>query len=111
MLTPAQTTAVVLAGGFGTRVQHLLPNLPKPMASVAGKPFLEWVVRYLARKYIRNVVLSTGYRAKTVERHFAASPVKTVTVKCVPETKPLGTAGGFLNAVRGCGQKPERGWS
>jgi D-glycero-alpha-D-manno-heptose 1-phosphate guanylyltransferase len=40
-----QVVAVVLAGGFGTRVRHLLPGVPKPMAVVAGKPFLEWVVR------------------------------------------------------------------
>lgn len=99
MLTPNQATAVVLAGGLGTRVHHLLPNLPKPMASVAGKPFLEWVVRYLARQNIRRVILSTGYLAETVERHFATQPVKTVVVRCVRETKPLGTAGGFLKAI------------
>jgi NDP-sugar pyrophosphorylase family protein len=94
-----QVTAVVLAGGFGTRIKHLLGDLPKPMAPVLGKPFVEWVVRYLAAQGIQNVILSTGHLANTVEKHFAPQPVKNVRVICVPETTPLGTAGGFLNAA------------
>ena len=95
-----QISAVVLAGGFGTRIKHLLGDLPKPMAPVNGKPFLEWVVRWLAAQNIRRVVLSTGHLTEPIEKHFAAQPVAGVTVSCVPETTPLGTAGGFLNAVR-----------
>lgn len=76
------------------------------MAPVAGRPFLEWVVRYLAAQRIRRVILSTGYRAETVASHFASQPVTDVHVTCVPETKPLGTAGGFLNAIRESGEKP-----
>ena len=94
-----QTTAVVLAGGFGTRIKHLLGDLPKPMAPVDGRPFLEWVVRWLAAQNVRRVVLSTGYMTEVIEKHFAQQPVAGVQVSCVPETTPLGTAGGFLNAV------------
>ncbi|HWY77977.1 MAG TPA: sugar phosphate nucleotidyltransferase [Verrucomicrobiae bacterium] len=99
-------TSVVLAGGYGTRVQHLLPGVPKPMAEVAGKPFLEWVVRYLGKQGIRRVVLSTGYLAEVVERHFEKSPIAGVTTRCVPEIRPLGTGGGFLHAARTAGDKP-----
>lgn len=95
-----QTSAVVLAGGFGTRIKHLLGDLPKPMAPVNGRPFLEWVVRWLGAQNIRRVVLSTGHLTETIEKHFSSQPVAGVTVSCVPETTPLGTAGGFLNAVR-----------
>ena len=105
-VAPEQITAVVLAGGFGTRIKHLLGDLPKPMAPVNGKPFVEWVVRYLAAQGIRNVILSTGYLAKTVEKHFAPQPVKNVRVTCVPETTPLGTAGGFLHAARSAKNNP-----
>ncbi len=93
-------TAVILAGGFGTRIKHLLGDLPKPMAPVNGKPFLEWVVRWLAAQNIRRIVLSTGYMTEVIEKHFSSQPVAGVTVSCVPETTPLGTAGGFLNAVQ-----------
>ena len=107
--SPDQIIAVVLAGGFGTRIQHLLPDVPKPMAPVNGKPFLEWMIRYLSAQGIRKVILSTGHLAETIERHFQQQPVKNVAVRCVPETAPLGTAGGFLNAVRGSAEKP-RAW-
>jgi len=103
---PDQVTAVILAGGFGTRIQQLLPNLPKPMAPVNGKPFLEWVARYLAAQGIRQVILSTGYLAETIERHFQNQPVKELTASYVRETEPLGTAGGFRNAVRGAATTP-----
>lgn len=103
---PEQITAVVLAGGFGTRIKHLLGELPKPMAPVNGRPFVEWVVRHLAAQGIRKVILSTGHLAETVEKHFAPQPVKNVRVTCVPETTPLGTAGGFLNATNGAKEKP-----
>ena len=105
-ILPNQITAVVLAGGFGTRVQQLLPDLPKPMAPVAGRPFLEWIVRYLAAQAIRRVILSTGHLAAVIEKHFRAQPVYGVNVSCVPETRPLGTAGGFLNAIRHASNPP-----
>ena len=105
-VSPEQITAVVLAGGFGTRIKHLLGDLPKPMAPVNGRPFVEWVVRYLAARGIRNVILSTGYLAEAVKNHFSPSPVKNVRVTCVPEISPLGTAGGFLNAASSAAGKP-----
>jgi D-glycero-alpha-D-manno-heptose 1-phosphate guanylyltransferase len=101
-----QIIAVVLAGGFGRRVEHLLPDIPKPMALVNGKPFLEWVVRYLAAQNIRRVILSTGHLAAVVEKHFQTQSVPGINVSCVPETEPAGTAGGFLNAVRHNKNKP-----
>lgn len=101
-----QVTAVVLAGGFGTRVAHLLPGIPKPMARVAGKPFLEWVVRYLARQGVKNVVLSTGHLSQVIEEHFREYLVPGVRVRCFAETQPLGTAGGFLNAAHLSGDAP-----
>ena len=50
--------AVILAGGYGTRVKHLLPNIPKPMASVVDKPFLEWIICYLKQQGITQQILS-----------------------------------------------------
>jgi D-glycero-alpha-D-manno-heptose 1-phosphate guanylyltransferase len=106
-VSPEKLSAVILAGGFGTRIKHLLGDLPKPMASIAGKPFIEWVVRYLAAQKIRNVILSTGHLAETIEKYFQSQRVAGVKVNCVPETKPLGTAGGFLNAIRGAKEKSQ----
>jgi len=104
--SPEKIIAVVLAGGFGRRIQHLLPDLPKPMATVKGRPFLEWIVRYLAAQKISRVILSTGHLAETIAKHFQSQPVTGVKVSCVPVPKPLGTAGGFLNAIRNAAEKP-----
>jgi D-glycero-alpha-D-manno-heptose 1-phosphate guanylyltransferase len=98
--------AVILAGGLGTRIQHLLPGVPKPMAPVAGRPFLEWVVRYLAKQGVGRTVISTGYLTGVVERHFQNQPVPGVNVQCVSEPEPLGTAGGFLHAAKAAGGPP-----
>jgi NDP-sugar pyrophosphorylase family protein len=76
------------------------------MAVVAGKPFVEWVVRYLARQGIRQIIFSTGYLADVVESHFRLQPVRGVQTRCAPEPEPLGTAGGFLNAVHLSGLEP-----
>jgi D-glycero-alpha-D-manno-heptose 1-phosphate guanylyltransferase len=102
-----KVVAVVLAGGFGTHIQHLLKEIPKPMAPVNGKPFLEWLVRYLAMQGIRKVVISTGYLAETVEEHFRPQPVKGVQVQCIAEKTPLGTGGAISFAARACGETPE----
>ncbi len=102
----SEVVAVVLAGGFGTRVAHLLRGVPKPMVPVAGKPFLEWVVRFLARQGIVKVVLSSGHLAEVVESHFRTQPVAGVATRCIPEKQPLGTGGGFLNAARLSGEIP-----
>ena len=99
--------AVILAGGYGTRIKHLLHNVPKPMASVAGKPFVEWVVRYLGIQGITKAILSTGYLAEVVEQYFQKQPVNGVQTFCCQETSPLGTGGGFLNAVHQVNQPPQ----
>ena len=101
-----QFAAVILAGGFGTRLKTVLRDLPKPMAPVAGRPFVEWVIRYLAKQGVQQVVLSTGYLAEVVADYFAKQPVPGVAIQCVPETTPLGTAGGFLHSVRQSGLTP-----
>ena len=65
--------AVILAGGFGTRLRSAVPDLPKAMAPVAGKPFLEILLAHLDKKGIRHVILSVGYLAEIIESHFGDS--------------------------------------
>ena len=101
------TVAVVLAGGYGTRVRHLLPGVPKPMAPVAGRPFLEWILHYLRHQGIARVIISTGYLAGVVSAHFQQRTIPGIAVTCVAEAEPLGTGGGFLRAARACGEAPE----
>lgn len=106
---PNEVIAVILAGGYGTRIKHLLDGVPKPMVSVAGKPFVEWVVRYLKTQGITKAIISTGYLGEVIEKYFQTQPVDGIQIICCCETNPLGTAGGFLNAVNQSGESP-RAW-
>ena len=89
MPSPNHITALILAGGFGTRVKDLLNDLPKPMAPVNGKPFIEWIVRWLKAQSIRDVIISTGYRAEVLVEYFKALPVPEMNVQCVTEPEPI----------------------
>jgi len=97
-------SAVVLAGGEGTRIRHLLPDLPKPLAPVAGQPFLHWVLQYLAGEGIGSIVISTGYLGDRIEDFVADAGHPGV--QCRREPSPLGTAGGFLFAADTSGLSP-----
>ena len=106
MLAPRDITALILAGGFGTRVKDLLGDLPKPMAPVKGCPFVEWIVRWLKAQGVHDVIISTGYRAEVVEDHFASTPVPQMNVLCITEPEPMGTGGGLAFAAAKCGVTP-----
>jgi D-glycero-alpha-D-manno-heptose 1-phosphate guanylyltransferase len=96
----SSVTVVILAGGFGTRIKHMLPNIPKPLAMVSGKPFLEWQIRFLYKLGFRNIVISTGYLGEQI-KHFAGRlKLRGLMIECINEEKPLGTAGGFFNAIK-----------
>lgn len=101
------TIGVILAGGFGTRVKHLLPNIPKPMATVANKPFIQWIINYLYQQNIDKFILSTGYLGEIIEQYFKSQVIDNITVNCYQEIEPLGTAGGFVNAVNLSHQIPD----
>ena len=62
--------AIVLAGGFGTRLKAVVADVPKPMAPVAGRPFLEILLTVMAGKGFTRVVLSLGHMAETIVAHF-----------------------------------------
>jgi D-glycero-alpha-D-manno-heptose 1-phosphate guanylyltransferase len=79
------------------------------MAPAAGRPFIEWIVRFLAKEGVREVLISTGYMAETIEKHFDDTRIGDLSVRCYAEPAPLGTAGGFLNAIRASG-KNARAW-
>lgn len=92
---------IVLAGGFGTRLQSVVPDLPKPMAPVAGRPFLELLLGSLERRGIRRVVLSLGYRAEAITSHFGPRFGGLELVFEIEE-QPLGTGGAIRRCLQRC---------
>ena len=90
--------AIILAGGLGTRLRSAVPDVPKPMAPIRGRPFLEYQIDYWAKQGVERFVLSVGYRHEIVERHFGRCYGATAIDYAVEET-PLGTGGGLLVAM------------
>ena len=90
--------AVVLAGGRGTRLREVVAHLPKPMAPVAGRPFLELLLGSLAAKGIGRAVLSLGYMAQVVVDHFGPR-FSGIELDYAIESTPLGTGGGLRAAM------------
>jgi len=93
--------AIVLAGGFGTRLRQVVPDLPKPMAPVAGRPFLEILLSMLAQKGFTRVVLSLGFMSETIVAHFGDSYLGMQLVHEI-ELQPLGTGGAIRAALARC---------
>lgn len=93
--------AIILAGGFGTRLRSVVPDLPKPMAPVSGRPFLEILLRQLAQAGFQRVVLALGYKAKTIQKHFGTQYAGLELVYTI-EGKPLGTGGAIRQALSLC---------
>jgi D-glycero-alpha-D-manno-heptose 1-phosphate guanylyltransferase len=91
-------SAVILAGGLGTRLRSVVPDLPKPMAPVSGRPFLEHQLDYWIRQGVGHFVLSIGYRYETIVDHFG-NKYKDADIDYVIEQTPLGTGGGLLLAA------------
>lgn len=90
---------VVLAGGLGTRLRAAVPDLPKPMAPVAGRPFLEHLIDRLAGPEVSRLILSVGYRAGSIRSHFGPR-YRDLPVAYVTEEAPLGTGGALLEVLR-----------
>ncbi len=93
------TTAIILAGGLGTRLRSAVPNLAKPMAPVNGRPFLEYQMDYWIRQGVSRFVLSVGYRKDDIVQHFGSS-YKGCGIEYAVEDQPLGTGGGFIKAIQ-----------
>lgn len=86
--------AIILLGGKGTRLQGLYPDLPKALAPIAGRPFLEWQLAWLARHGIRDVHLAAGHLAPAIQ-NWASTASRDNTITVSVEPRPLGTGGGL----------------
>jgi D-glycero-alpha-D-manno-heptose 1-phosphate guanylyltransferase len=90
--------AIILAGGLGTRLAERVPGVPKAMAPVGGRPFLEILVHQLKKSGCSRIVLSVGYRRETIQAHFGAS-YAGIAVAYAAEETPLGTGGAIRRAL------------
>lgn len=96
-------TAVVMAGGLGTRLRPLTVDTPKPMLPVGGRPLLERTIERLRGAGVREVVVSTRYKAEKVVEHFEDGQRFGVSLKYLTEGRPMGTAGALRLLERPAG--------
>lgn len=88
-------TAIVLAGGLGTRLRPLTNIIPKPLVTIAGIPLIQRIINTLPSS-VDEVIVAAGYRAADIERYFEERQQR-MPVRIVAEEKPLGTAGALWN--------------
>ncbi len=90
--------AIVLAGGFGTRLQEVIADLPKSMALINGRPFLEYQFNYLEEQGVSDVILSVGYKRELIMEHFGEQ-YRGIHIQYAVEEEPMGTGGGIRLAM------------
>lgn len=86
-------SAVVMAGGYGTRLLPLTEDLPKPMLPVGNRPLMEHIIKQLQETGIQRVNITTHYMGDKIKSHFGDGHDFGVNIDYVDEDKPLGTAG------------------
>lgn len=93
------TEAIVLAGGLGTRLREAVPDLPKCMAPVNGRPFIAYVIHHLSQQGITHFIFSLGYKS-ALFLDFLAATLPAGTYAIVVEEEPLGTGGAIQFAAQ-----------
>jgi D-glycero-alpha-D-manno-heptose 1-phosphate guanylyltransferase len=96
--------AIILAGGLGTRLRSAIPDLPKCMAPVAGKPFLHWVVVYFQKQGIEKFIFSLGYKHEIIEEYLKKE-LSIINYQLSIEKEPLGTGGAIQLACEKATEK------
>jgi len=86
-------SAVIMAGGAGTRLRPLTEDIPKPMLLVGSRPLMELIIKQLRQAGIRRVNITTRYRPEKIIEHFGDGQSFGVEIDYVTEDRPLGTAG------------------
>lgn len=90
--------AVILVGGLGTRIRKIVTDVPKPMAQIENKPFLEYLIRLLKENGFQRFLFLTGYKSGYIESYFKNGEDFGIEIDYAREIKPLGTGGAIFNA-------------
>jgi len=91
--------AIILAGGFGTRLQKVVKDVPKPMALINQKPFLNYLLKWLSFYGVSKVIFAVGYKYEII-KDFYGDDYNGVELSYSIENEPLGTGGAIRNALK-----------
>ena len=93
--------SIIMVGGLGTRLREVVPDLPKPMVSINGKPFLDLILSLLNKcGSIERVILAVGYMADKIIERYEKSSEYSFEILFSVEEKFLGTGGAIKNALK-----------
>ncbi len=91
--------AIILCGGLGTRLKSVIKDIPKPMAPINDKPFLEFIFEYLKKQGIKEVILAVSYKYEVIQEYFK-DEFLGIKIKYSIEKEPLGTGGAIKEALK-----------
>ncbi|EGT3461027.1 NTP transferase domain-containing protein [Campylobacter coli] len=91
--------AIILCGGLGTRLKSVIKDIPKPMAPINDKPFLEFIFEYLKKQGIKEVILAVSYKYEVIQEYFK-DEFLSIKIKYSIEKEPLGTGGAIKEALK-----------
>ena len=91
--------AILLCGGLGTRLRSVVSDRPKPMADIAGKPFLHYLVKMLSESGGKHLIFALGYMGEQIEAYFQSGEDYGLSISYSYEDSPLGTGGAIRNAL------------
>ena len=91
--------AILLCGGLGTRLRSVVSDRPKPMADIAGKPFLHYLVKMLSESGVKHLIFALGYMGEQIEAYFKSGEDYGLSISYSYEDSPLGTGGAIRNAL------------
>ena len=89
---------IILSGGLGTRLRDVVKNIPKTMALIDNKPFLEYTLKKLKQYNVKNVILAVGYKKEYIEEYFGNKYIG-MNIIYSEESEPLGTGGAIKKAL------------
>ncbi|ELE2129408.1 nucleotidyltransferase family protein [Campylobacter jejuni] len=90
---------IILCGGLGTRLKSVIKDIPKPMAPINDKPFLEFIFEYLKKQGIKEIILAVSYKYEVIKEYFK-DEFLGIKIKYSIEKEPLGTGGAIKEALK-----------
>lgn len=93
MIMLSDIDVFILCGGKGKRLKKISGKTPKPMVSVAGRPFLDILIEYLRRSGFKRFILGIGYQAEFIKKYYLQHKIPGADIIFSQENRPLGTGG------------------
>ena len=95
----SQTEVLILVGGRGTRLSSVVSDLPKPMAPVMNKAFVEYIIDFIKKSGFYNIALLTGYKSEAFNTLISQDKFSNLNIRVSHESNPLGTGGAIKQAM------------